>query len=457
MHFMKTLHFAGLAGATLTITDPSDFVGTTEWEADNALIADYNVQPVMYQFIPSVAPYVYTDETVSVAHKVFTVDKNDSSVVIVTNGSTAHLSYDTFVKYGYSTNLLQASFFGVNAAVWAGNASTLYLSNSNITVHNGAANVYSYGTDTVVHIENTVLYSSGPVSHGLYGAGNGTIIAKNVDHYSGGMRSSAFSGDNPAGYIHVSDSVAHTDGIGSAVCYALGLCNITNVIGHSSHAPVMFMDSNQEGIWTDCDLTAGLLAGMIIFSSAVRSSGGAVTLDHTKLTTLGSTMPSLWFGNTIASAKIISSQLNNTASGLLVVANMSQVTQDFDYFAGYEQNSAIAPAEATVNVFESSLFGDLVAYNGSSIDFSLKQYSSWEGKAYSGYGDAIFAVHLDTSSSWSLTGDTTLQNFTDVNSNLSNIHSNGYNIFYDSSSVANKWLNNRTIALSGGGRVSPAA
>lgn len=242
-----------------------------------------------------------------------------------------HFDYDTFVKLGYTSNLLQASFFGVNAAVWVGNASTAYISDSNITVHNGAANLYVYGTDSVAYVDNVVLYSSGPTSHGLYGAGNGTIYAPNIEHYSGGMRCSSFSGDSPAGYIHVSDSVAHTDGIGSAVCYALGLCNITNVIGHASHAPVMFMDSVQEGIWTNCDLTAGLLAGMVLFGSAERQAGGTVTLDHTKLTTLGKTMPSLWFGNTIASATIIASELNNSASGLLVIANTSQVTQDFNY------------------------------------------------------------------------------------------------------------------------------
>lgn len=46
MHFHKALYFAGIVGATFTITDPSDVIGTTQWTADNALIADYNVSPV---------------------------------------------------------------------------------------------------------------------------------------------------------------------------------------------------------------------------------------------------------------------------------------------------------------------------------------------------------------------------------------------------------------------------
>jgi hypothetical protein len=99
--------------------------------------------------------------------------------------------------------------------------------------------MYVYGTGSVAYVDNAWLYSSGPVSHGLYAGGNGTVYGTNIEVYSGGNRCSAFSGDNPAGYIHITDAVAHTDGIGSAVCYALGLCNMTNVIGHASRSPAM--------------------------------------------------------------------------------------------------------------------------------------------------------------------------------------------------------------------------
>lgn len=37
---------ASLAAATITITDPSDYVGTTAWESDNAILADYSPPPV---------------------------------------------------------------------------------------------------------------------------------------------------------------------------------------------------------------------------------------------------------------------------------------------------------------------------------------------------------------------------------------------------------------------------
>jgi len=77
-----------------------------------------------------------------------------------------NLEYSTVIKDGYGSNLLQQSFFGLNAAINIANASTATISNTNITAHN-AANVFAYGEDTVVYVYDTDLYSSGPVSHGL--------------------------------------------------------------------------------------------------------------------------------------------------------------------------------------------------------------------------------------------------------------------------------------------------
>lgn len=160
-------------------------------------------------------------------------------------------------------------------------------------MHNGAAGVYANGTGTEVWANNVFSCASGPVSHGFYASGNGTIYATGISAYSGGQRSSIFSGDIPAGYIHASNSMVHIDGIGSAICYAVGLCNVSHVVGYAARAPTIFMDPDQEAIWTDRDLTAGLLAGMVFFESDQRISGAKLALEMVKLTVLGDAMASL--------------------------------------------------------------------------------------------------------------------------------------------------------------------
>jgi len=323
-----------------------------------------------------------------------------------------------------------------------------------VTVHNGAANIYAYGTNTTVYVDNAWLYSSGPVSHGVYASGNATAYVSHVHHFSGGKRSSSFSGDSPGGYLHISDSYAHSTGIGSATFYALGGIYADNVIAISENGPTVFMDGKQTAELTNCETTASLLGGVAIFSSQTRSSGAVLKITNSKMTSTGSTMPGLWFGNTIIDVQITASEII-TASGILVVANYSQITQDFDYYASYLDNPGLLPAEVDVKVAESSLTGDLVPYNGSYISWSLESYSEWKGTAYSGYGDSFVDVYLDRTSTWTLTNTTTVQNFTDKDATLQNVDSGGFDLIYNSSALLNGWLKGNTIPLIGGGLLKP--
>jgi hypothetical protein len=221
----------------------------------------------------------------------------------------------------------------VNAAVNVANGSFTTFNNINIITYNGSANLCSYGSETYVIVEDSDLYGSGPISRGLYAGGNGTVTGRNIRHYSGGYRSSAFSGDSPAGYVYINSSVAHTAGIGSTIFYALGEIHAENVVGHAEQAPALFMDGVQTAELQKVDVTAGLLAGILLFSSSEREAGAYINLTDSKLTVLPETAPGLWFGNIIATAELASVEIE-TASGILVVTNYSQITQDFDYYAG---------------------------------------------------------------------------------------------------------------------------
>lgn len=215
----------------------------------------------------------------------------------------------------------------------------------------------------------TIQNSANRLEDGVYASGNGTAYIKNVQQFSGGRRSSSFSGDSPAGYVYVEDSVAHTTNIGSAIFYALGDIFATNVAGHAEKGPVVFMDGKQRAYLTNCDVTAGLLGGVALFSSQDRQSGAVLSLDHTRLTATNS-IPGLWFGNTIINVTLHDSEVIN--DGVLVVANFSQITQDFDHYAGYSEQPNLQPAEVYVSVTESELTGDLVA-----LDLELRTSMSF--------------------------------------------------------------------------------
>ncbi|KAL4744647.1 hypothetical protein BDW72DRAFT_208851 [Aspergillus terricola var. indicus] len=324
------LSFIAAAAASITISNPAEIIPESQWASDNAIMDDYNVSTEAVQRIAQVGPYMVRGQQKRFHHTTLKVDRNDTSVLLLRGES----------------------------AVLVANNSLLHLSDVNITTHNGAANLYAYGTGSIAYIDNVWLYSSGPTAHGLYAAGNGTIYAKNVHHFS--------------------DSVAHTTGIGSAIAFVVKHVNLTN---QTQAYPFQF------------------------------------TLDHTRLKVLGDA-PGLWYGAVYADSYICNSQII-TEPGVLAVANFSTITEASNFYSDYATSGDIvATADSR----------DLVAYNGSTLGFSFEKTRI----------GAELAVSLDKTSSWNLTGNTALKDFTNADMSFSNVKSNGFSITYDPDAPANK-------------------
>lgn len=105
--------FVGAVSAILTLSDPSDQINPLDWAADNALLADYTVIPVgltseniitspsytdlsqtTYQEIANVGPNMWSSSIDASNHQTYTVDANDTSVAVITNGSNLKFTYD---------------------------------------------------------------------------------------------------------------------------------------------------------------------------------------------------------------------------------------------------------------------------------------------------------------------------------------------------------------------------
>lgn len=434
------------ASAYVTLKDAGDYHDLEADAADNALLQDYTIPSSEYiPFLES--EYRVTNDELSFDHVDLSATKNDTSIIVADNG-TVSLSYVNLWKEGYSSNLNDASFYGLNAVIGVHNGSVVDISNTNFTVHNGAAGIYSYGDGSVAYVSDASFYFSGPVSHALYAGGNGTVYGDGIIHYAGGYRSSAFSGDRPAGYIHVTNSVAHTTGVGSAIFYALGEIHAADVVGVAEKSPFLFSDGDQITVCHHCDLTAGMLGGGAIFSSSLKKSGSEQTFTNSKLTIQGDTIPAFWYGN-IAAVTRLNSVEANIESGILAVANYSQITQDFDTYADYDDNSLMLPAEVDLYLSDSAIEGDIVAYNSSAVRLYVSSYSQWTGAAYAGSDlTAYLGVTLDSTSTWSVTADSTLDYLSAANVSL--IESNGYTVYYNKSNELNSWIDG-TVSLNGGG------
>jgi hypothetical protein len=111
------ISMVSVATAIITVTDPSDIINPADWEADNALLADYSIAPTLYQTDAIVGPYSYSNTDLNITRAVLTVNANDTSVLVISNGSDIDVSYTDIVKFGYCSNLFQASFYGRDVEV----------------------------------------------------------------------------------------------------------------------------------------------------------------------------------------------------------------------------------------------------------------------------------------------------------------------------------------------------
>lgn len=112
MIFSIIAALGAVAVADFTITDPSNVIDPADWTADNAILADYNITPTLYQVNAIEGPYTYSKQNTTISRQYLTVDANDTSVLVISNGSTASISNTEIVKFGHGSNLFQESFYG---------------------------------------------------------------------------------------------------------------------------------------------------------------------------------------------------------------------------------------------------------------------------------------------------------------------------------------------------------
>lgn len=113
MLFTLTSLFVASVLAEFSITDPSNVIDPNDWATDNAIRADFNITPVLYQLDAIAGPYFYSGKDVNISRQYLTVDANDTSVLVITESSLAMVQNTEIVKFGYGSNLFQESFYGM--------------------------------------------------------------------------------------------------------------------------------------------------------------------------------------------------------------------------------------------------------------------------------------------------------------------------------------------------------
>jgi hypothetical protein len=274
----------------------------------------------------------------------------------------------------------------------------------------------------------------------------GALTLNNVNIATTGGSGAPLATDRGSGTVTVTGGVI-TSGSGKSPCiYSTGVITVTGaqLTSTGSEAAVIegfntitLKDSNLSGV-------AGTTGGVMIYQSMsgdATTGTGVFTMTGGSLTSSGG--PVFFVTNTDGVIKLTGVTVTSASDTLIKAAGTSQ-------WGTSGKNGGTVQFTADGE----TLTGNLVTDSISSIAVTLQDKSSLAGSINSA------ALTLDTTSSWTVTGDSVLTSLSDASgisgTSITNIYGNGHTVTYDKSLAANSALGGKTYSLNGGGTLTPA-
>ena len=333
----------------------------------------------------------------------------DSENAVLVSGSDVTLSNATVSKTG-SSNGESADFYGVNATVLAKDGATLTVSGTTVTSDGAHANgIFSYGTGTTVNVSDTTITTTGNNSGGLMTTGGAAMNATNVSVSTSGNSSAAIRSDRGGGTVNAVGGDYATAGVGSPAIYSTADISVSDATLSASNSEAVVIEGGNSVNLTGVDIAGNnaTLNGQSTQKTNVliyQSMSGDASMGASEFTMTEGTM-------TAETGSMF--HVTNTTTTI----NLENV--DFTYAS------------------DSSVFLDASADSwGSNGSNGGKVTLNLTNQAISGaiLSDSVssVAVNLDSSSTWTLQGDSYISSFT---GDLANVDLNGYTLYIDGVAV----------------------
>ena len=141
---------------------------------------------------------------------------------------------------------------------------------------------------------------------------------------------------------------------------------------------------------------------------------------------------------------------NGSSSGLQLTGTDGSLMQFSTWGNGIPADTDISYA-----VSNQTIAGDVTADGNSSLKLVLRDKTYFKGALNKDKTARAVSVSLDKEAVWDVTGTSYVTAFTDEDTTLANVHSNGYDIYYNGDIPDNAWLKGAARNLPGGGRLLP--
>jgi len=386
-------------------------------------------------------------ETASASDGTYTSDKTDLSAIYVTNKGSLTLTNPIISTTGNTSNNDASSFYGLNGAVLANNASTVLISGGSITTTGTGANgAIPTGEGTTISLDNLTISATGNGGHGVMATLGGTLILTDVDITTTGKNGAPLATDRGSGSVTYTRGTILSSGADSPGIYSTGDINVTDAIVKSVGTEAAVIEGFNSIHLVNTTLSGGVekTGGTMIyqsFSGDAETGTGVFTMDGgTYEPTAG---PAFFVTNTDSIINLTGVKMIGTPDQLIKAAGTSR-------WGTEGQNGGIV----IFNADNEQLVGSLVTDAISSISATLMNGSTLTGAINTS------ALNLDATSSWSVTADSSLTSLADLegiaDGTITNIIGNGFTVTYNKTLAENNYLGGKTFTLENGGILTPS-
>ena len=374
----------------------------------------------------------------------YTSSTSDESALLISTSDDVSITDPTVTKSGDSDGGDNCNFYGLNAAVLVKDGTTTTITGGTISSDaEGANGVFCYGGNggqngasgdgTTLYIHDTAITTTGNGSGGIMTTGGGVTYAYDLTVETSGRSSAAIRTDRGGGTVVVDGGTYTSNGLGSPAIYSTADITVSNATLTSNLSEGVCIEGLNSITLNNCDLTANntqcngnatfLDTIMIYQSMSVDAASGT---SHFTMT-----------GGSLTSKSGHVFHVTNT-NAVITLEGVTIVNEDADNILlsvcadGWSGGSNIA----TLKAIAQKLVGAIKVGSDSSLTLELTDGATFEGSIDGAITNAkgetvstevgTVSVTLDSTSTWTLTGDSYVAEF---NGDAANIISNGYTLY----------------------------
>ena len=368
----------------------------------------------------------------------------DESALLISTSDAVTITNPTVTKSGDSDGGDNCNFYGLNAAVLVKDGAAATITGGTVTSDaEGANGVFCYGGNggqngasgdgTTVYIYDTAITTTGNGSGGIMTTGGGVTYAYDLTVETSGQSSAAIRTDRGGGTVVVDGGSYTSNGLGSPAIYSTADITVSNATLLSTLSEGVCIEGLNAITLTNCDLTA----------NNTRCNGNATFLDTIMIyqsmsgDAASGTSSFTMTGGSLTSKNGHVFHVTNT-SAVITLEGVEIVNEDGDNILlsvcadGWSGGSNIA----TLKAIAQKLAGAIKVGSDSALTLMLTDGSSFEGSIDGSITNAsgtvvstevgTVSVTLDSTSTWTLTGDSYV---TEFNGDAANVIANGYTLY----------------------------